>query len=292
MNGYLKTGLTVIILFISAACIKDSNDSDDCWKKLKIEPRWIDTSPQSSESTVRITATSVEDQDDVYNFTSGIDGINVEMAAGTYEFIGWEPSDNVTIDKRTVTVGTHTSGTALEAGAFSGGTTEAVVNSDDTYQVIPLPMYRQTRELYVRIIFSGNGLSLINEVVGTITGIALSRDIDNGFPPRDGETRPEVLRNGTVSFTFLPENTDGWYIDGHNLIGIDGDSVQDLDVRVMYSDASFSDISVDVTDAFDDFHTVNVLEPMYIVIQLNIGINFEMDVTDWSSGSESWLTAQ
>ncbi|MCD7963382.1 MAG: hypothetical protein LUF90_07520 [Rikenellaceae bacterium] len=291
MNVYLKSGFLAVLLFIAAACIKDSKDNEDCWKVLRIEPRWIDTSPQSSSSTVNILVTSTEDQDDVYTFTSDINGVDVNLPTGEYEFIGWERADNVTVEERTVTVGSHASGTALEAGPFSGGSTIDEVVFNQLSQIIPLPMHQQTRQVYVRVIFTGNGLSLIDHVVGTLDGVALSRDIDNGFPPVNGEERPEVLRNGTVQFTLL-RDSDGNYIDGHTLIGIDGDSDQNLDVRVMFENDSFSNISVDVTDAFDGFHTVNVHQPLYITLELNVGVNFEMNIIDWYEGTESWLEAQ
>ncbi|MCC8036108.1 MAG: FimB/Mfa2 family fimbrial subunit [Rikenellaceae bacterium] len=259
----------------------------DCETGIRLLFDWI-TPAQPREGTSALNVDITGDNGDM-SITSPIPGRELDILPGLYRFTAWETATNVTIDGTVLTL-SSADGTASQPQPFTAGTTTDTVENTDDYQQIHVPMYQQTRDLVIRLQFIGDGISLIRTASGTVSGIALSREVVFGFPPVDGRIRPQSITDGSIGYTFT-EGTDGWFTGSDTLLGIDGDSDQIFEVTVGFDDDISTTESVDITSEMNGFHTVDVDEPWVISITLSIGASFEMSIVDWYSGAESWLTA-
>ena len=290
------TRLFVLLVLVFSSCMRDGENLDECIRSMRIELRWINTQPQSSDEKVAIGVfpssfgTRVDLESDIY-------GVDVDLLTDGYNIVGWEDHSNTNIDvtNHTISVETSSDGMALSPNIFSAGFTHAEVTLSDANQVIPLPMYRQVRPVVIEINFIGDGYALVSGVTGTLKGIALERSLDNGFPPVSGLGRPAAIKSGNINYTFgLSDQAEAgiWYTGTQNLIGIDGNVAQTLDLEVSFTGESTpSPYSFDVTNQMAEYHTNKVDEPWYIIITLNLGANLEIDIVDWIAGPESWVTA-
>lgn len=287
----------LLILFLVSSCLRDGENLDECIRRMRIELRWINTSPLDDNEQVSIVA------DPMFagtqsSFISDIYGVDVDLLTGGYNIAGWESYSEVDLDitNHTVNVHTQADGTAVSPPLFSAGSTTATVELTGGTQIIPLPMYRQVRPLIIEINLIGDGYALVNGITGTLQGITLERSLENAFPPVSGLSRPTALKSGNIDYTFALSDGEGtgvWYAETRNLIGVDGASSQMLDLDVTFSgDNEPSSFQFDVTSQLAEFQTKDINEPWYIIITLNLGANLDITIVDWIAGSESWITAQ
>lgn len=293
----------LLLTGLASSCIRDGEKLDDCTRRMRIELRWIETSPLNSRETVDIgidplTAGPQSNEAPVARrLKSDVYGVDVDMLLGSYNIIGWEPYSNVDLDNGNHTLKVHTQadGTAESPAIFSAGLVPAWESSAAS-EIIELPMYRQVRPLVIEINFIGDGYVWIGGVAGTLRGIALERAMTDAFPPVNGLSRPAAIEAGSTNYAFAPaDNAKAgiWYTGVRNLIGVDGNSRQILDLTVSFTgDNEPASFEFDVTDQLAGFQTKNVGEPWYVVLTLNMGANLDVGVVDWLSGPESWITAR
>lgn len=297
-------GLLLLLTLTMFSCVKDGI-LRDCLRRMRIELRWIGTNPRSDQEVVNIEVIPL-DGGSRLDLDSDIYGVNVDLQPGNYSLVGWESSQNVNLNTaaRTVSVNTSAEGFALEPDIFSAGVTTSEVPFEEEGSprdfIIPLPMYRQARPLIIEIDFIGAGIPLIEGIRGILSGVTLERTIDNGFPPvselnqgRSG-TRAPALRDGSIDYNFemiQEDPNDLWFAAGRNLLGIDGTATQQLELTVTFADGQSSNFGIDVTEDLTGFHTIDVNDPLYIIITLDLGVNFEIEIVDWRTGTESWITA-
>ncbi len=294
MDKYIFLGWPIVIILLLSSCIKDGEiECPDLMEKIRIELQWLDTQPKDENETLNLTITPTNGE--TIETTTNRYGKQVELYPGTYTISAWETANNITVNGRTISVATDTDGFALQPDSLSGGatTTEVILTTDSL--IIPVPVHQQTRELIVEVDFTGDGMSIVDGLEGILSGITLSRDITNGFPPTDNRNRPPALSNGNIRYNFSPNllrDRDEWYYGRNRLIGVDGDANQVLDLRVSLATNDTTEISIDVTSDLLEFHTKDIHEPWYIIITLNLGINLELEIVDWYAGAESWITAR
>lgn len=295
---YMKKRSVIILLsfltFTVTSCIKES--LDDCFQWMRIELRWISTQPVDYSESVNIEVIPLTPESE-FEITSDVYGVNVNFRVGGYKIIGHENSANVEIDydSLTVAVGTSSDGMALEPDIFGAGSTIAEVKVHDESLVIPLPMYRQARPLVIGVDFEGDGAPLISRIDGVLHGITIKRDLDNGFPPVNGLTRPPAITNGSIRYNLgsLTRAIDeAWFADSKRLLGIDGNTSQIIDLDVFFNDGTTTSTSIDITEQLAGYHTQDINEPWYVIITLEAGIGLTVEIVDWISGPESWIIAQ
>jgi len=289
-RNILISGALILVSLLVTSCIRDG--LEDCIRRIRIELKWIDTDPREDSEQLELiilspTGEEIDTSTDQY-------GKYIDLATGKYSIITWEPTQNIQVKGRTISVNTAADGTALEPTLFSGGATETEVTLSDEDLVIPVPLHEQVRPLIIKVDFVGDVFELVEGMEGTLHGITLSRDINNGFPPVDGRNRPPALTNGIINYNFTKENLrqdDEWFSAGRNLIGVDGDAAQTLDLRIQLATGDYADISLDVTSQLIEYHTEKIHEPWYIIITLKLGINLELEIVDWIAGPDSWIVA-
>lgn len=285
--------LSVFTVLISS-CVRQSFDIEPCTRRIHVEPEWINTRPVNDEGPIHIC--DLPEASGMQNFAleTGRNGADVELLPGTYELLAWENSQNVTVDGRIVTVATQTRALALEPTEFSGGATPGTVTGDGGLQILYIPMIQQTRQLIIRINFIGELSYLIERVEAMVTGIAVARDINSGFVPEGGENRPAVVSSGEMYYLFRAEPNplrETWYRGERMLLGIDGNSTQELQVRVTGIDGSFTEVTQDITGAMDSFQVdTNVAQPFVINLFLNLGLDLELTIENWEIGDDSSIS--
>lgn len=292
MKIFTKLFILSIFFAGTVSCVRQSFDLEECVRKVRIEPEWINTEPVNDAGPVHISVASrVPGTSTLYMETDRY-GKDVDLLPGTYDLIGWEDAANVTVNERIVTLAEGADGFAAEPGEFSGGTAygETVKEVSGT-QILYVPMRQQTRELIIRINFNGDLSILIEKVEAVVSGIALSRDIDEGFEPADGQPRHPAITSGEAYYLFAVEPNplrQIWYRGEHRLIGIDGDAPQELEVRVAGVDGSFTPVFLDISEAMDKFHVDNdVRKPLVINLYLNLGLHLDLVIENWEFGDES-----
>lgn len=289
MRKTLIIGSVLMAFLGMTSCVKDSFDPLLCLQKIRIEPRWINTEPLDEDESIPITV--VSGSGETMNYLSDINGVDVELLPGVYQIVGAEKANNVSVDGTTVTIATEADGTATQPGVFSGGATTGEVKPNTVFQIIPLPMRQQTRQLIVQLKFSGEGVSYLNRVEGTINGITIARHIDKGFLPADSVPHPAAIENGLINYTFIKDDS-GMFSGANNLLGVDGSTTQTLNLEATTSLGTVIDFSLNVTDDLFEFHTTDVEQPWYIILELEVNTKLEMDIIDWYSGTESNIIAQ
>lgn len=290
--------------FAFSSCVR-SDDPIECLQTMRIEPRWLATDPFDPNETLKM---------DIYSFAQGtrstidcnIYGVDVNLAYGNSMVVACEPLSNVALDteNRIVSVVSENGHMTAYPGIFSSGeATGDITPSPNERLIIPVPMYRQVRPLVIGFKLKGLGIPFIESVDGVLSGVALKRDMTNGFPPVDGQLRPAAIENGTAAYTFTKRDQLGevWLFGSHNLIGIDGNASQELALRIMVNDTGVSavsraiseiDMTVDLTDQLDGYHTQTTNDAWYIVLNVNVGADFTITIEDWQSGPELTIPAK
>ncbi|GEM_PF-6976432 len=285
----LWTGCSIKEGFIDKDCPPGPGPGPGTDKEtLKIVFDWGDSQQVSPDQPINLMITDSDKKDSL--LTSGPQGVTVQLDPDTYQVTGYENAENVTVADEVVTVATLADGTAAEPGAFTGGTVTAQVKADVEDQTIVVPMRWQTRELIVRVLFLGEGVPDLVDTEGYLSGATLSRPINEGFAPLDGQPRHAAITSGSITCPFT-KTADGWYQASRHLLGLDGDADQRLYVKLIFTDGFMKDLNYDAKDALLEFHTYRVDEPWVLEFVLNLGTGFEVEVVDWSSGPSSVIIA-
>lgn len=280
------------------SCIRSDYDPGRCQRHIRIVPRWENTTPRSGVAHLDITAENGAERDTVSTST----GIDVDMQPVNYHIVGWEPSPNITVDDRTITVASTTEGAAAEPEIFAGGITDTDVReipfSRNEVEIIEVPMRQQARELIITVTVRGDADREITAMGGTLSGIALSRDITNGFPPLGDDVTPPALSSGTMQFEFGedPEYTGSGrkFKSSKMLIGMNGNSTQTLYLTVSYgyNPPRREQYVLGVSHGLVGFHRDQVAVPWLLPLELNLEDQAVFDIIDWEVGPVTEIDAQ
>lgn len=285
--------LALPLLF--ASCIKDGFDKENCPGDFIIVPVVPDESGDVDfkESYGKV----IDANGNEIDIETGSDK-TVDLEDGTYTVVvvNGAKEDQVTIKGTTVTVVTNPDGTAGEPGKLIGGHTNITVGGNNgggqETPKIEVPVEHQTRPLILKINFEGENLALLQSLKGIVDGIALSRDLNHGFKPLDGQDRHPASASGSISYAFSPnEEAENSYQSMRTLLGIDGSGQQTLTLTVGYKGDIQQTYTFDITRQLDGFHTEDVTNPWVIEIMLRLGTDFQATIEDWKAGPESWMDA-
>lgn len=301
MNHIIKISFTLFFVSLLVSCIKDGENLDNCFRKIRIEFEWIDTNPLSQSENVNVAITSSGGA--TTHITSDVNGRDVDLAADTYTFVGYEPEQNVEINEKEGTVSlieSRVDAGVLEPTLFSAGERVMQVELLPDLLVIPIPMYQQTRPLIVDVLFEDKSTPIINEfppvksMTATVSGITYERAINDGFVSvEEREQFPAIKRGDMVYDLKEPEESRADRIEflaTHNLLGLDGVS-HTLTLHVEFENGISDDFTFDVTDDLKGFHTERIHEPWYIIITLKLDSSLAVSIVDWIAGPDSWLNA-
>lgn len=301
MKNILKIIIPLFFIILLSSCIKDGEILENCLRLVRIEFRWIDTDPLSQSENVNVAITSSGGT--TTHITSNVTGRDVDLAADTYTFVGYEPEQNVEINEKEGTVSlieSRVDGGVLEPTLFSGG--ERVMNVEylPDSLVIPIPMYQQTRPLIVEVIFEDKSTPIINEfppvksMIANLTGITYERAINDGFVSVEEREQFPAIKRGDIKYDL--EKSDEVrsdrieFLATHNLLGLDGVS-HSLTVQVEFENGISDEFTFDVTEKLKGFHSEEIHEPWYIIITLKLDSSLGVSIVDWIAGPDSWLTA-
>lgn len=291
MKRYISIVLVIISsLLIITSCIRDDIDLSNCFYHIRIEPKWIDSEPVRANDSTHLEIL-FDNNNSRLDLNTGYSGRDVDLLPNVYDIIGYESAANVSVYNNIVTVSTNSDGTAMDPGPFTAGEVSAEVIPIEEDQLIIVPMRRQTRQVIVRVKITGDGLSLISSMTGSLSGIAISREVNDCFPPADGKARPSVIESGTINYSFQ-EDSQQWFVGTRTLIGIDGNSQQNLNLQIHFINGETIDLVQDVTGGMTGFHTQDVHQPWYITLEINLGFDLQATITGWYGGPNSWLIAE
>ncbi len=276
-------------IFIMSSCIKEGYDDENCRDEYNVTIVWPDDN-DNEENDERATITIITPDGKVITVRPGAP---TELEEGKHQINGTLGNDDnkVEINGSTVTVKPKEDGTAGDPGEFMGGSTDVEITQNGNPN-IQVPMIQQTRPLVIKVKFEGYGIETIASVTGMVDGIALSRHLNHGFVPTDGEPRHPALQTGKVSYDAMPKDKDGFYTGSNLLLGIDGDASQSLGLAVQLADGSQLNFPFDITRDMDGFHVTEVTQPWVIEIVLHLGADFHATIEDWKVGPEEWMIAQ
>ncbi|MCD7935813.1 MAG: hypothetical protein LUG98_03045, partial [Tannerellaceae bacterium] len=265
---------------IVGACVKDKYDWDECHPRIFIQFDWSTVIKPDENVDVLITSA---DQDTI-RMQIGPDGQEVRIEAKEYEFTGHTSTDSVLVEGRTVTVKKDAAGKYYQPDYFSGGSVTQEIIMTDEDQVVTIPMRRQMRPLIIRVLLSGTVVQNLSHVTGEISGIAMSRDINNGFVPVDNEPLHKAYITGSVKYDLTRQRDETSrivYSDQKNLLGLDGSASQILMLTPYYNSGNSNTIEIEVTSKMLGFHTQNVDEPWVLEFTLNLIGELETSIVNW-----------
>lgn len=286
----------IMLPLLLTSCIKEGFDKENCPGEYIIVPLTPDSNSDKKTELESSITVLIDGRGNEYHVDAGSEK-PVDLEDGTYTVVTVKDSDNgsTTVNGTTISVNTHPDdGTAVDAGTPIGGYTEITVDNANgqgstTFEV---PTKNQSRLLTVKLNFEGGNAAFIQSIAGIVDGIALSRDLNNGFAPTDGQDCHAALTAGSISYAFAgQEDAENSYSATRILLGIDGDGNQTLTFIVTYKGGTEKTYTFDITRKMDGFHTVDVTEPWVIEITLQLGADFEATIEDWKAGPESWMDA-
>lgn len=277
---------TLLLLF---ACVKEKYDWDECNPKIFIRFDW--STVTQPENTELVTVVITDQDQDSTQMEIPPEGQEVRIEPKVYSFTGHTTTENVTVSGTTVTVKQDADGKYLEPDYFTGGSVNQEIYYSTQNQVVVIPMRSQTRPLIIRVILQGQAMGGFSHITGVISGIAMSRDINNGFAPLDGNPLHPAYINGSVNYDMTTEDNH-IYSDQKNLLGTDGTTDQILSMTAYYTSGNQNTIEVDVTNAMVGFHTENVDEPWVLEFTLNLVGELQTEIEDWQGGYQSSLQAR
>lgn len=287
----------IMLPLLLTSCIKEGFDKENCPGEYIILPLTPDSNSDQKTELEGDTTVIIDSEGNEHPVDAGSDK-PIDLEDGTYTVVTVKDSDNgsTTVNGTTINVNTHPDdGTAVDAGTPIGGYTEITADIDNGGQgstVFEVPTKNQSRPLTVILNFEGGNAAFIQSIAGIVDGIALSRDLNNGFAPTDGQDRHPALTAGSISYAFAgQEDAENSYSATRILLGIDGDGNQTLTFTVTYKGGTEKTYTFDITRKMDGFHTVDVNEPWVIEITLQLGADFEATIEDWKAGPESWMDA-
>lgn len=289
MKNYLKL-ICILFSVVMSSCIKDGYDYDNCPGEYNVTTVWPGNNGEYDGYDENTTLTIITPSGQVITIAPG-SSLGLEEGKHQVNGILGNDDDKVEINGSTVTVKPETDGTAGDPGDFMGGSTniEVTPDGDTSFKV---PMMHQSRPLVIKVKFIGYGAEALTGVSGMVEGIALSRHINHGFVPVDGQPRHAALKTGNVSYSAMSINEDGFYTDNKRLLGIDGDSEQHLTLTARMADGTVLTLPFDITSDMHEFHITDVTEAWVIEIVLQLDIDFKATIEDWKVGPEEWMEAK
>lgn len=279
------------------SCIKDGFDKENCPGSLIIIP----TIPgeEGGGTELKDTYTKVIDANGKEHIVDVGSGKPIDLDDGTYTIVSAKglKDDQANIKGTTISVVTNPDGTAGDPGTPSGGYTDITIGGNNPgggqdEVKLEVPVVPQSRPLILKIHFEGENTALIQSLAGTVSGIALSRDLNYGFTPIDGQDRHPAITTGSINYNFSPgTETKDTYESARTLLGICGKSTQDFSLTVNYEGDVQQPYTFDLTSQLDGFHTKDVTSSWVIEITLRLGADFQATIEDWKAGPESWMDA-
>lgn len=278
------------------SCIKEGFDKENCPGDFIIIPTTPDESGDKGE--LKGAYTKVIDANGKEHDIDAGSGKPIDLDDGTYTVVSVKDMEDekVNIEGTTISVTTHPDGTASDPGTPIGGYTDITVGGDDTQGQdeikFEVPTKYQSRPLILKIHFEGESTLFIQSLAGRMEGIALSRDLNHGFAPVDGQDRHPATTVGSVHYDFsTDEEVPDSYQGNRTLLGICGKSSQIFSMAVNYTEDVQQAYTFDLTRQMDGFHTQEVTSPWVIEITLRLGADFKATIEDWKAGPESWMDA-
>lgn len=286
----LKIIALISAVLLISSCIKEGYDYEKCPGDTNIKFNWNNTPTGIGQKNVDIIIINGKDTIHI-NGNHPESDVAIGLEEGKYEIVANEPADNIRMEGSNVCVGLLPDGSASEPGAFNGGVNTLEVNNQPGSGFnIDIPVRPQTRPLVINVHVNGGGSSSIAQMEGRINGIALSRYINYGFTPINGNPRNPAKSRGAIRYAFQ-KNSAGIYSDGKTLLGIDGDANQEIDLTLTASNGDIQNIHFNVTREMDGFHVTDIDEPWVIDIEINLSVDFIVTIVDWIAGPESWMEA-
>lgn len=221
-------------------------------------------------------------------------GTSLSLPTGAYRFFAYEAVPSVTTDGTKFELNADVNGVITPPEPFSAGIIASMIEGGKNGKIF-LPMYYQTRDLIIRVNFTGEGLTELVSVNGTVDNVTLSRKVDEGFPPHDGKPHHTALSNGTAVYNFTLKDVDEpdllEFVGRVRLLGIDGGESQILFIKMIFESGELTR-TLDVTAALEKFHIELVEEPFVIEVLIGISEDFEATIEDWKFGSISIIGVQ
>lgn len=280
---------------LPASCIKEGYDDENCpgeYTLILHNPEILGGN-EMADATVTVIDGNGNQQTLPAGSNNPIDLEDGQYTVVTATGTGEGPAK---VEGTTISVAAKPDGTAedMPEGVI-GGHTQITVGGNTPGQEetnFDLKTNVQSRPLVIKLTFEGNNSRLIETIAGTVSGITLSRDLNHGFTPTDGQDRHPAIEAGDIGYTFGADpETAGLYSDSHVLLGIDGDGNQTLTFTVTYEGGTQKTYTFDITSKMDGFHTEDVLKPWVIELTLRLGADFTADIEDWKAGPEEWMEA-
>lgn len=279
------------------SCIKDGFDKENCPGSLIIIP----TTPgeEGGGTEQKNIQTKIIDANGKEHIVDIGSGKPVDLEDGDYTIVsvGGLEDDKANINGTTISVVTNPDGTAGDPGTPSGGYTSITIGSNNPgggqdEMKVEVPVVPQSRPLILKVHFEGQNTALIQSLAGAVSGIALSRDLNYGFTPVDGQDRHPAITTGSINYNFAPDTeTEDTFESIRTLLGICGNSTQTFSLAVNYEGNVQQVYTFDITSQLDGFHTRDVTSPWVIEITLRLGADFQATIEDWKAGPESWMDA-
>lgn len=280
------------------SCIKDGFDKENCPGGIVIIPTIPGEGGDKEE--LKGTHTTIIDANGKEHIIEVGSGNSIDLDDGTYTIVSVKDlnDDNVNIKGTTISVTTNPDGTAGDPGTPIGGYTGITIGGNESgggqdEVKIEVPIKAQSRPLILKVHFEGENTALIHSLTGAVDGIALSRDLNCGFIPVDGQDHHPAIATGSVNYGFnFDEETADSYQGARTLLGICGASTQHFNMAVNYEGDIQQPYTFDITPKMEGFHTIEVSSPWVVEITLRLGADFQATIEDWKSGPESWMDAQ
>lgn len=281
-------------IFLLSSCVYD-DDPDKCLGEVRLEFDWIDTEPLDEEEIIDVDILSGSGERRIISTTPA--GTAVSLMPNSYKLIAFEEAENVTCSDRIFTLGLNGDDSAKDPAFFNGGTTTANLPVNFNRETIVIPMRIQARKVIIRVNVFDDQAGTITKMSGKLGGITVSRDIDEGFPPVDGQRRHNALVNGSVAYDFQPTpGSDGvtLFSDEHYLLGLDGSSLQELSLEAEFSDGQPLSLTEDISHMFSytensvmhDYHLTNTRDAWVIELNVDIRLGWGIFITDWNAAEE------
>lgn len=290
MNKILLKISPLVFLLFAASCIKDGFIGEDCPGDYNVSVEF----PVNTDADEGTTITIIKPDGTEETITIGGGNSNINLDEGKYRIIGNTPYDKekVAIQGENVSVMEDENGDCTDPGSFTGGLLDLDIRADKPIDSnIKVPVIQQTRPLSVRVKLLGNMAQQITGVNSAVEGIALSRHINHGFPPVDGEPRHPAIKETRAFYQQTIKDDEGFYSSSRNLLGINGDAPQKLALNVRFNKDTEVAYQYDITSDMDGFHVTDVKEPWVIEIVLQVGADFQATIVDWKVGPETTLEA-
>lgn len=299
-SAVCKVFMFFALLGMFSSCVRDGESTDACNNNVRLTFEWIDTEPLDHEGEIKVDV--APQTSDNFSITARPAGCAVDLSWDMHDFMATEDADNIHRDGRLLTVAENADGLAKEAGFFNGGTAAVELLGFQDYEIV-IPMRKQARQVMFMIDFADGFAETITEMSGKLSGIAISRDVDEGFPPVDGQRRHGAVKNGAIGYHFTSQPTligDPVFVGGRWLLGLDGDTPQELTLDIRCEDGQEVSCVVDITHMFSyteggqlkDYYLTDTHDPWVIRMTLDMCVAWLPVVIDWKAGGESWYVAE